>query len=376
MSDRVEQRARLDGLFTVSNAYRLAMKSYTWLPYYFSRNGYAFPARHYYFEVTRRCNLRCRMCQYVEWLRSTPVSAQNQGELTTDEWLGVIDQVQRWSLVTFTGGEPFLRDDFLSLLERASARTRTHVISNAVLLTEERARRCVELSPRKMGGIGFNFMGVSIEGPAEVHDAIRGMEGAFERSVTGIRALGEFRKAAGKPCPMVHVTSVIQEGNVDSLAEMPRIVAEAGGDVLNLTLEVRNWELEGLGVKNPSTYAGEDMVFPRIAPERLANALRDTRAAAERAGIELRMPDMSDGAIIDYYQGCMDLARFRCGSAWMNVIVGAKGDAYLCWLMRIGSVRENTLRELWTGREACAMRKRTKAGLYPPCAGCCFLVEE
>ncbi len=369
--------ARREGLVTVAKLYRVAAKTYTLLPYYFARNGYAFPARHYYFEVTRRCNLRCLMCQYIQWLRSTPVSVQKEGELTTGEWFRVIDQVQRWSLVTFTGGEPFLRDDFMQLLERASARTRTHLISNAVLLTRERARRCVEIAARRAGGIGFNFAGVSIEGPPEVHDHIRGMRGAFERSMEGVRTLVEFRKASGKQCPLVHVTTVIQDGNVDCLPQMPKIVADAGGDVLNLALEARNWELEGMGSSDPSSYPPEGVLFPHIDAQRLTKALDETRRAAARTGIELRMPDMNDRAVTEYYQGRMDLAAFRCGGAWANLAVSAKGDAYpSCWLLRIGNVREKALREIWDGREAREFRKRTKAGLYPPCVGCCFLIHR
>ena len=358
---------------SAARLYRSATKLYTWLPYRFARNGYAFPARHYYFEVTRRCNLRCLMCQYIGWLKNTPVSVQKEGELTTAEWLGVIDQVQRFSLVTFTGGEPFLRDDFIELLERASARSRTHIVTNAVLLNEERARRCAELAPRKMGRAGLNFLGTSIEGPPEVHDTIRMMRGAFEKTTNGVRMLTEFRDRAGKKCPMIHVTTVIQAGNVDTLAQMPRVAKDLGADVLNFTLEIRMFELEGLGEANPFGYKTSEIAFPRIDPERLAQALKETRMAAAKMGIELRMPDMPDAEIIRYYSGEMPLRNFRCGGIWTNLFVGAKGDAYPCWLQKGSNVREKTLKEIWNGPEFRQFRAQVRKGLPGPCVGCCFL---
>lgn len=361
-------------LMSVAKLYRLAMKTYALWPQYFARNGYAFPAWHYYFEVTRRCNLRCAMCQYRNWLSTTPVSVQKEGELTTAEWLAVIDQVRRLSLITFTGGEPFLRDDFLEILERASLRTRTHVITNGILLTEERAKRCVELASRKPGGLGFNFAGVSLDGPAEVHDRIRAMRGAFEKGVNGIKRLVEFRNEAGKKCPLVHVTAVIQEANVDHLAEMPQVVAEAGADVLNLTLEVRNWELEGLGDVDPASYKLSAMAFPKIEPQRLSRALKETRVAAAKQGVELRTPDMPDEVMARYYQGAMALRDFRCDGIWTNIIVGARGEVYPCWLMRAGNVREKTLKELWNSPDLRAFRQQTRKSLHAPCVGCCFLV--
>ena len=363
--------------WSAARLYRFAKKSYTWLPYTFSKNGYAFPTWHYYLEVTRRCNLHCQMCVFINWFRNTPVPLQREGELTTEEWFRVIDQVRRFSLVTFTGGEPFMRDDFLELLARASAKTRTHVISNAVLMTEDRAKRLVELAPRKIGGVGFNFAGVSIEGPAEVHDAIRGMPGAFKRSTENVKRLLELRDSAGKKCPMIHMTSVIQDANLDTLAEMPRIASEAGADVLNLTLELRTLTTEGLGAVDPASYEMSQVEFPHANPERVAKALRETRAAAAKVGIELRTPDMPDDVIVQYYSGKMDLRNFHCPGIWTEIIVSAKGDVWPpCWLMKAGNVREKDLKEIWNGPEFRAFRRKIRNGLCAPCLGCCSLAYK
>ncbi len=354
--------------------YRVATKAYEMLPYYVARGGHAFPPLHYYFEITRRCNLRCAMCQYIEWLSDTPVAVQKEGELTTAEWERVIDEVQRLSLITFTGGEPFLRDDFLELLGRAGKRTRTHFITNGLLLDDERVERAVALAPKRVGGLGLNFIGTSIEGPAEVHDAIRGLRGAFERTTDAVRRVAAARTRAGKACPMVHVTTVIQAGNVAHLHEMPRIVKQAGADVLNLTLEIRTLDIAGIGTYSPESQDPAAIRFPSIPADQLAKALRMTREAAAREGVELRTPDMPDDTITDYYSCRMPLRDFRCGSLWCNVIVGAKGDIHPCWLLRVGNVREKGLRAVWNGPEMRAFRRRTKSGLYPACVGCCFLV--
>lgn len=354
--------------------YRVATKAYELLPYYVARGGRAFPPLHYYFEMTRRCNLRCAMCQYIEWLRDTPVSVQKEGELTTQEWERVIDEVQRLSLITFTGGEPLLRDDFLGLLERACKRARTHLITNALLLDEERVERAVAVAPKRVGGLGLNFIGTSIEGPPEIHDAIRGLRGAFARTTEAIQRVAVARGHAKKACPMVHVTSVIQAANVARLHEMPKIVKQAGGNAFNLTLEIRTLDIAGIGTYPPETQDPAAIRFPAIPAEQLTEALRRTREAAAREGIELRTPDMPDSAIVDYYSGKMPLRNFRCGSAWCNVFVGSKGDIYPCWLRCVGNVREKGLRATWNGAEMRAFRRRTRRGLYPACVGCCFLV--
>ena len=131
--------ATKNGLLDVAKMYEFAQRMYSEIPYRFLKSGYSFPAWHYYLEVTRRCNLRCKMCQYIDWLENTPIREQMEGELSTQEWLNVIDQIPRFSLITFTGGETFVRKDFMEILTHASKKARTHFISNTTMLPEERA---------------------------------------------------------------------------------------------------------------------------------------------------------------------------------------------------------------------------------------------
>jgi len=360
----------------LSRLYELAKIAYGSIPATLSRDGYAFPARHFLLELTRRCNLRCKMCQYIEWLENQPIKKQMEGELSTEEWFRVVDQVARFSLVTFTGGEPFVRRDFMDILARASAKARTHFISNTTMLPAERAEAVVALAPRRLGGIGFNFAGTSIEGPGERHDEIRKMNGAFHRSTTGIKTLVEFREAARKQCPLVHITTVIQKDNIDVLHHMPQVVKDAGASVLNLVTETRMHELPGLGEADPQSFNLEDITWPRIDREALTGALDKTIAAARDAGIELRLPRVPKEEIIKYYDGGIDLREYECRNAWNTLIVGRQGDAYPCWLVKVGNVREQTLKQLWNNAVMRDFRKVCRRKLFAPCPGCCFIEHK
>ncbi|MCX5772750.1 MAG: radical SAM protein [Candidatus Hydrogenedentes bacterium] len=357
----------------LTHLHRAAIRAYTLLPYRFSRQGYALPAPFFIFEMTRRCNLRCQMCQYIQWLRETPPGQQKEGELTTEEWLGVIRQVPRWGLISFTGGEPFVRGDFLDLLGCASSRCRTHMITNGTMLTEERVRHLMDFTPRRFGGVGFNILGLSLEGPEEVNDRIRG-EGGFAKTINAIKMVSSMRRERGRRCPVIHVTTVIQKGNLDYLSWMPQIVADAGGDVVNFTLEVRNQELQGFGSRDPSGYSMPQLNSPRLDPQRVSDALRDTRRAAEQAGVELRTPNMPDREIVRYYAGQTDLRDFQCPELWSTLIVSSKGDVHPCWVTRVGNVRETSLKSAWNNEKFRAFRRRAREGLFTPCAGCCMLL--
>lgn len=363
-------------MLSAARLYEAAQRFYSAVPRRFFASGRAFPAWHYFFEVTRRCNLRCRMCQYLDFLENTPAGAQKDGELTTEEWLRVISQCHRFCLVTFTGGEPLLRKDIGELLESASRRCRTHVITNATLLTEERAAQLAALAPRRTGGLGLNFVGTSIEAPGDLHDEIRSMKGAFGRTMAGMAALRAARTAARKACPRIHVTTVLQQANVPILHEMPRVAAEAGADVLNLVTETRMHDLPGLGEADPASFRPGDLSWPRIDPKQLAEALDRTRDAARDAGVALRLPRMPVSELIRYYDTGIRLADYTCRNAWNTMFIGRQGAAYSCWIKRVGNVREQTLQELWNNPEMRAFRQTCRTRLFAMCPGCCFLEHK
>ncbi len=139
-------------------------------------------------HVTERCNLRCAHC-YQESFSGK--------ELSFEDLLRVLDQykdlLERWKRttknsrvrghITVTGGEPFVRRDFLDLLEVFAA-NRKHfsfaILTNGTLIDAAMARRLRRLRP--------TFIQVSIEGSRETHDNIRGA-GNFDRAVRALRHL-------------------------------------------------------------------------------------------------------------------------------------------------------------------------------------------
>ncbi len=366
----VKPRLMLPGMTWL---YRSLMHLHSAVPFYCDPGGRALPAWHFFFEVTRRCNLRCRMCQYRDWFERNPAKTQLDAELTTEEWLRLVDETGSAALISFTGGEPWMRQDFDEILGYAASRRRVHVITNGLLLNAERIEHCVSLAPRRMAGKGLCFLGVSLDGPDDIHNTIRGRSDAFETTAANLRHLVNLRDTVGKACPHVHVTTVIQPDNVDRLDEMPAIVSALGADVLNLTMEVRFPEFEGMGKENPDRYTQEMLCLPKIPEEQLAKALVRTREAALDVGIELRLPAMPASEIVKYHNGGLDVAHYRCRSAWTNLHIGAHGDVFPCVLRHVGNVREASLKHIWNSASMCAFRKRVRKAPYRVCQGCCHL---
>src|SRR3990172_3204182 len=120
-------------------------------------------------NVTRRCNLHCVHCY------ASATDKPYEGELTTEEALGVIDNLADFGVpvVLFSGGEPLTRPDLFTLSRYARDRGLRAVLStNGTLITEDVAREAKEQ--------GFSYVGVSLDGLPAIHDRFRGKRGAFE----------------------------------------------------------------------------------------------------------------------------------------------------------------------------------------------------
>ncbi|KYK35155.1 MAG: hypothetical protein AYK19_11090 [Theionarchaea archaeon DG-70-1] len=141
--------------------------------------------RSMWWEVTTRCNLKCKHCYLHEELK--PPSAEPAGELNTEECMKVVDQLGEANVFTLevVGGEPFVRSDIMIILRGLGEKKFwTTIDTNGTLIDEDTAR--------ELADTGIRRLCVSLEGPdAEINDAIRG-KGSFKKAVQGIDYLRDF----------------------------------------------------------------------------------------------------------------------------------------------------------------------------------------
>lgn len=127
-------------------------------------------------NITHLCNLKCVHC-YND-------SGANRGisEVTTAEAKHVLDDLAKFGVpsVLFSGGEPLIRPDLFELLAYAAEKgLRTVISTNGTLITSEMAKKIKERQ--------VSYVGISLDGIGEVNDTFRGVKGAFDNTVQGIR---------------------------------------------------------------------------------------------------------------------------------------------------------------------------------------------
>lgn len=131
--------------------------------------------------LTYRCNFRCRSC--LTWRRPPA------GEMTLEEIETFFRRQNYFSWVDLTGGEISLREDLPEVLAAAAGYSHRLILLHFPTngwLTEEiiRGVRAV----RRKAGLRF-VVTVSLDGPPDLHDRLKGMKGSWERAVETYSAL-------------------------------------------------------------------------------------------------------------------------------------------------------------------------------------------
>jgi MoaA/NifB/PqqE/SkfB family radical SAM enzyme len=138
--------------------------------------------------VTARCNARCAHCFYWKKLNA------GADELSVDEVRRVARSIGKFFFLIATGGEPFLREDFVDLIDAyytESGIRSLNVPTNGILV--EKIRADSEMILARCPGLSFNIT-LSLDGIGADHDRIRGVDGCFAKAVETYWKLFELKK--------------------------------------------------------------------------------------------------------------------------------------------------------------------------------------
>ena len=129
-------------------------------------------------NLIRRCNLTCKHCYSISGDVDFP------GELTTEDVFHVMNDLKmfRVPVLILSGGEPLMRPDIFEISERAKTmKFYVGLSSNGTLIDAGLADRIRD--------IGYDYVGISLDGIGATHDRFRGRIGAYEEALAGLRLL-------------------------------------------------------------------------------------------------------------------------------------------------------------------------------------------
>ncbi len=168
-------------------------------------------------NLIRRCNLACKHCYSI--------SADHDfaGELNTQEVFTVMDDLKSFGVpvLILSGGEPLLRSDIYDISKHAKAMGfYVGLSTNGTLIDNTNIDAIAE--------VGYDYVGISIDGLRDTHDRFRRKAGAFDASMAGIRLCREQGIKVGLRFTMT-------QDNYSELPDLLRLMEEEDVDKFYLS---------------------------------------------------------------------------------------------------------------------------------------------
>ena len=297
----------------------------------------------YTVSVTTRCNYRCATCRI--WTEPAP-------ELTVEDYRKIFRSLGRspyW--VTFSGGEPFLRDDLEEIIGMFCLTCRPKIVNiptNGSLpgLIRDVVQRLAQ------GHKGTRFIvNVSIDSVGPKQDRIRGSAGAYARAVETVKLL----KEANLPNLTVGIGTVISAQNTDSFAADREALLSLNVD--SLVAEIAEERVE---LKNQNSAITPDPGQYREA----ANALISEMAQSRKKGAAGLVQAFRKHYYRYVYNILTGAPGLKCYAGTASVQIMPDGKVWACCIKgdEMGSLKDHDydFRELWLSPRADAVRRSIK----------------
>lgn len=306
-------------------------------------------------ELTTHCNLSCKMCS--EWKRREP-------KIDSDKILSLLDEARAMGAGQFhtIGTEPFMRKDAADILTYAEQVGFEQIItvSNGILLNN---RKILD----KLEKLRTLILVVSLDGPKDVHDGLRG-KGVFKEAVDALREM----RHRGITCS---ISSVIMRQTLDHLEEIVDLACDLNIPVISMQSYQR--ETSDLN-KNHKEFE-----------------FRPEEERAVRKKLKLLMRYAAKRKVLVYTASMMKYVppyltrgiRFippnGCHVPSKVLKVDSSGNCYPCGMIRsrmkqksIGNVYEESLKDLWHNQIHQELNLLALNRKCPSCIAACSDVES
>jgi Fe-coproporphyrin III synthase len=302
-----------------------------------------------------RCNCRCVMCDIWKREANDQIRAQDlERHRASFENLGVRQ-------VVLTGGEPLLHNDLAALCNFFREQQIHLTLLTTGLLLHKRAEEVATL---------FDDIIISLDGPQEIHDAIRRIDGAYNLIHRGIVAVRHR-----SPDLPITCRTTVQKANHRHLRKTVDAARALGLDSISF-----------LAADLTSEAFNRPLLWPSEKQNEIGLSLDETRALEEE--IELLILEyeasINHNYIVESAGKLRKIARrFRehlgqlspqspiCNAPWVSAVVEIDGSVRPCFFHHtVGNITTSTLEEVLNGEAAQEFRQSLDIETNPTCQRC------
>ena len=323
------------------------------------------------FTVTNSCNLRCRMCgQWSEegYILNRTVDVWERMKL--EDWKRLVDEVahHRIRFILVRGGEPFLFKGIMELLQYINGKGIFHSVDTNGTLLE---RVADGLSTIDKLHITF-----SVDGPEEVHDAVRNVKGSFEKIRKNIALLNEMEKKHGNKISK-SICFTISRDNYEVLGKMADVARSLSMPSMNIvpyyyfSANVGKRYEEELKLNFDCTafsWKGFHHETSGIEFDRLREELRTYRAQLGEIQDFPYMPLTDEEYRVWFSDQETPVGSLACMNVEKLIDIQPNGEANFCVDFpdySIGNVKNSTIEKVWNSPRARVLESTDVISRYP-----------
>jgi len=298
-------------------------------------------------------------------------------ELTFEQLRSTFDDLATFKpRVILCGGETFLYPQWKEVIAYLARKgLRTSIITNGTRLAD---------AAQDLVASQVEEISISLDGPEEVHDTIRGTKGTFQKVEEGIKALLRERELQGRYYPRLGFNSTLSDLTYTSLIRLIETVESSGVDSLLLLhfnfidsqlLEAHQETFQRLFGKGCPSWEGFVYDTSGMDMDALIRIVREVKGRKFAIPVDF-LPDYNEMELTDYYTGKQfypSRPRGICRGLWNTVNVLPNGDISPCLDVVVGNIQEEGgLIKAWNAAPMRRFRSiLKKEGLFPACTRCC-----
>ncbi|MGD2269320.1 MAG: heme b synthase [Desulfobacterales bacterium] len=286
-------------------------------------------------ETTRNCNLSCMHC------RASATCGPHENELDTQAAFRLLDQIAEVAkpIVILTGGEPLLRRDIFDIASYGTQNGLRMVMApNGTLITEKIAEQMI--------ASGIKRISISLDGASkESHDRFRGVEGAFEGALNGIR----LAEQAGIE---FQINTTITKTNLSEIPQILKLATELGAVAHHIFLLVPTGR--GKYIVDQEINAREyEQTLNWFYDQRQTTPLQLKATCAPHYYRILRQRAKKDGHKISFKSHGLDAVTRGCLGGIGFCFVSHRGIVQPCGFLHVdcGDINKTSFADIWNHSE-------------------------
>ena len=290
-----------------------------------------------------RCNCRCTMCDI--WRRT---EAQELTPANIEGWLDDLRKLQVEQVV-FSGGEPLMHSNLGALAEPLLAIGAKLTLLTTGLLLGENAALVNDL---------FDEVIVSLDGPREIHDAIRRVPGAFDRVAAGVQAI---------QTPS-HGRCTVQKANHTALRATTEAARELGLESISfLAVDVGSAAFDHTATRQRAVGLEHDEVTTLSEEVETLIAREAARGYVRESPEKLR-------AIVKRFRARLGLETAEappCTAPWVSAVIETDGKLRPCFFHEsVANALDDSLDQSLNSDVSISFRQNLNVSSNPVCRRC------